>query len=77
MRTRIKKSDKYNNLKLEDPNLNVNGQVKKTVVSFQCEYKLWNDFDEMVESEYGKYKKSLIIEDLIRKYMAKKNKIAK
>jgi metal-responsive CopG/Arc/MetJ family transcriptional regulator len=67
MRSKIK-----DNRNLEDVNLDIHGRPKRTVASFQIDYKLWNEFDSNVEEEYGKYKKSFIIEDLIRKYMAKK-----
>lgn len=69
MRAKIK-----DNINLEDSNLDVNGRPKRTVVSFQISYPLWKDFDKVIEDEYGKYKKSLIIEDLIRKYLDKKKK---
>jgi hypothetical protein len=52
--------------------LDIRGRPKKTVVSFQCDLKTWNMFDELVEWEYGLYKKSLVIEDDIKKYVAKK-----
>lgn len=67
MRAKIK-----DNRNLEDVNLDVHGRPKRTVVSFQISYPLWKDFDKVIEDEFGKYKKSLIIEDLIRKYLDKK-----
>ena len=53
--------------------LNINGKPKRGLVSFQCEEKLWHDFDKIVEKEHGKYKKSYIIESLLREFMAIKN----
>ena len=50
--------------------LNLRGKPKRGLVSFQCEEKLWCDFDKKVEEDHGKYKKSYIIESLIREYMA-------
>lgn len=47
---------------------------KKIVRSFQIGSKLWNEFDQLVENEFGQYKKSLVIEHLIRKFMIEKCK---
>jgi hypothetical protein len=77
MRAKLKdnSNDNSNKVNLENDDLDIRGRPKKTVVSFQCDLKIWNHFDDIVESEWGKYKKSLIIEDLIRKYIeSKKNK---
>lgn len=52
--------------------LNVRGKPKRGLVSFQCEKKLWQEFDNIVEKDHGKYKKSYIIESLIREYMSVK-----
>lgn len=46
------------------------GKPKRCLASFQIETKLWKEFDKSVEKEHGKYKKSYIIENLIRKYLA-------
>ena len=48
------------------------GKPKRGLVSFQIEYKLWNEFDKAIEQHHGKYKKSYIIESLIRQYMESK-----
>jgi hypothetical protein len=55
----------YNN-----KDLNIRGKPKRGLASFQCEEKLWREFDKVVEESHGKYKKSYIIESLIREYMA-------
>ena len=55
-----------------DNDLNVWGKPKRGLASFQCEEKLWREFDKMIEEEHGKYKKSYILESLIRKYMTLK-----
>jgi hypothetical protein len=65
-----------NNTEQENEDLNIRGRPKKGVVSFQCEMKLWREFDHKVEQDYGKYKKSLIIEELIRKFMLSNKKIS-
>lgn len=44
----------------------------RIVVSFRIDKKLWYEFDEYLTERYGNYKKSLLIESLIEKYMAKK-----
>ena len=63
----------YKNKKgYSDADLNVRGKPKRGLASFQCEEKLWREFDKTVEEEHGKYKKSYIIENLIREYMAAK-----
>ena len=53
--------------------LNLRGKPKRGLVSFQIEEKLWCDFDKKVEEDHGKYKKSYIIESLIREYMTDKD----
>ncbi len=70
MRAKIK-----DNSNLQDEDLDVRGRPKRTVVSFQCDYSLWNEFDQEIESTYGKYKKSAVIESLIRQYMDKPKKL--
>jgi hypothetical protein len=55
--------------------LNSRGRPRRGVVSFQIEMSLWREFDRKVEDEYGKYKKSYIIENLIRKFMQSQKKI--
>lgn len=50
------------------------GKPKRALSSFQCEVKLWDEFDKLVEKEHGTYKKSYIIESLIREYMTNKKK---
>jgi hypothetical protein len=50
--------------------LNVRGKPKRGLASFQCEKKLWKEFDKVVEEQYGRYKKSYIIESLLREYIA-------
>ncbi|HET6717113.1 MAG TPA: hypothetical protein VFG90_08270 [Nitrososphaeraceae archaeon] len=57
----------------KDEDLNIRGKPKRGLVSFQCEEKLWREFDKKVERQYGKYKKSYIIESLIREYMTTMN----
>jgi predicted AlkP superfamily phosphohydrolase/phosphomutase len=52
--------------------LNIRGKPKRGLASFQIEEKLWKEFDEQIEKEHGRYKKSYIIESLIREYMAVK-----
>jgi len=52
--------------------LNVRGKPKRGLASFQIEDKLWKEFDKLIEQEHGKYKKSYIIENLIREFMAAK-----
>lgn len=81
MRSRFPKNERNsysNDDNFGNPKFNEYGREKKTVVSFQITKSVWNKFDELVERDFGKYKKSLIIEDLIRKYNEKynnKNKI--
>jgi len=45
---------------------------RRIVVSFQCDRDLWLLFDEFMTEKYGNYKKSILIESLIRKYMKQK-----
>lgn len=47
---------------------------KKIVRSIQINTQLWNEFDKLTEKEFGHYKKSIIIEHLIRQYMLEKNR---
>lgn len=49
--------------------------AERIAVSFQCEKKLWYEFDKFMTDRYGNYKKSILIESLIRKYMKQKNRI--
>ena len=53
-----------------DKDLNLRGKPRRFLASFQIEEKLWRDFDKMIEQQHGKYKKSYIIENLIREYMS-------
>lgn len=68
MRKTVK--DYYNDKGYDDKDLNIRGRPRRGLVSFQCEDKLWREFDKKVEQQYGRYKKSYIIESLIREYMA-------
>lgn len=56
---------------LHEDYLDVKGREKRSVQSFQCSVMLWLKFRRMVESKYGKYKQSYVIEDLIRKWIQK------
>lgn len=47
---------------------------ERIVVSFRCDKDLWMEFDTLMTEKYGNYKKSILIESLIRKYMKQKNK---
>lgn len=62
----------YQNKGYKNEDLNIRGKPKRGLASFQCEDKLWSEFDRIVEKEHGKYKKSYIIESLIREYVAVK-----
>ena len=62
----------YQNKGYKNEDLNIRGKPKRGLASFQCEDKLWSEFDKIVEKEHGKYKKSYIIESLIREYVAVK-----
>ncbi|MDF2736334.1 MAG: hypothetical protein K0S93_190 [Nitrososphaeraceae archaeon] len=62
----------YQSKGYKNEDLNIRGKPKRGLASFQCEEKLWHEFDKTVEKEHGKYKKSYIIESLIREYMAVK-----
>ena len=44
----------------------------KVFASIHIDTKLWTAFDELIEQEFGKYKKSLVIEFLIRDYIKNK-----
>lgn len=60
----------YHGKGYQDQDLNIRGKPKRGLASFQIEEKLWKEFDKIVEKEHGRYKKSYIIESLIREYMA-------
>lgn len=62
----------YHNKGYRDKDLNIRGKPKRGLASFQIENKLWKEFDQFVEQQHGKYKKSYIIESLIREFMAVK-----
>jgi hypothetical protein len=62
----------YQSKGYKNEDLNIRGKPKRGLASFQCEDKLWSEFDKIVEQEHGKYKKSYIIESLIREYVAVK-----
>ena len=49
----------------------------RIVVSFRIDKKLWLDFDNYVTSNYGNYKKSPLLESMIRQYMEKQSAIEK
>ena len=53
---------------------NDNMEFKRSVVSFQVDRALWKEFDEYVTERYGNYKKSILIESLIRKYLKHKKR---
>ena len=53
---------------------NNNSNKKKIRVSLFIDSPLWIEFDQVIEKEFGKYKKSLVIEHLIRNHMKEKNK---
>ena len=63
------------NIKIDNNNSGEETTTKKGVVSFQIDLKLWAEFDHRIESEYGRYKKSKIIENLIRNFMIHHKKI--
>jgi hypothetical protein len=44
----------------------------RLLVSFRCDKMLWFEFDAFMTEHYGNYKKSILIESLIRKYMKQK-----
>jgi len=60
--------------KLPEDELNILGKEKRTVVSFQCKNSIWKKFDRMIENKYGKYKKSSVLEEMIRRYVEKEEK---
>jgi hypothetical protein len=70
IRMRKTSKDYYHSKGYHKEDLNIRGKPKRGLVSFQCEEKLWRDFDNKIEMKYGRYKKSYIIESLIRQYMA-------
>ena len=66
-------NDEYYSKKgYKDKDLNPRGKPRRFLASFQIEEKLWREFDRVIEQDHGKYKKSYIIENLIREYMSKK-----
>ena len=60
--------------KVPDDELNILGKEKRTVVSFQCKHSIWKKFHRMIENKYGKYKKSSVLEEMIRRYVEKEDK---
>jgi hypothetical protein len=66
---RIINDEYYHNKGYKNEDLNIRGKPKRGLASFQIEEKLWNEFDRKVEQIYGKYKKSYILESLIRQFM--------
>lgn len=52
-----------------------NNDRDRMAVSFQCDKELWMEFDKFMTDRYGNYKKSILIESLIRKYMKQKNRL--
>lgn len=62
----------YESKGYDKKDLNLRGKPRRGLVSFQIEEKLWKEFDNIVEKNHGKYKKSYIIESLIREYMSVK-----
>lgn len=48
-----------------------NWKHDRVVVSFRINKSLWIEFDELITERYGNYKKSFLIENLIKKYMIK------
>lgn len=56
----MRKSVKVN----KEHNANI---TERRLVSFQCDRNLWNEFDNYVVETYGNYKKSLVLESLIRR----------
>lgn len=52
-----------------DIDLDSKGKPKRGLVSFQIEQKIWKEFDKLIEEKYGRYKKSYILENLIRKFI--------
>jgi hypothetical protein len=47
----------------------------RIVVSFRCDKGTWIEFDEFLTEKFGNYKKSIIIEHLIKKYMKQKKDV--
>jgi len=47
----------------------------RIIASFRCDKSLWLEFDKFMTDRYGNYKKSILIESLIRKYMKQKNRM--
>lgn len=60
----------YQSKGYKNEDLNIRGKPKRGLASFQCEDKLWHEFDKIVEEQHGRYKKSYIIESLIREFVA-------
>ena len=48
---------------------------ERIIASFRIDKSLWIEFDEFMTERYGNYKKSILIESLIRKYMKQKNRL--
>ena len=48
---------------------------ERIIVSFRIDKSLWIEFDDFMTERYGNYKKSILIESLIRKYMKQKNRL--
>jgi hypothetical protein len=71
---RIINDEYYHGKGYKNEDLNIRGKPKRGLASFQIEEKLWKDFDTKVEQIYGKYKKSYILENLIRKFMDSEEK---
>ena len=44
----------------------------RILVSMRIMEDLWQEFDSIIEKEYGRYKKSRVIEYLIREYVRNK-----
>jgi hypothetical protein len=75
----VNKSHKYQRPKnrvgeLPDDEIDMKGHERRGVVSFQCSDPLWKKFDRVVEKTYGKYKKSKILEEMIRRFVDKEEK---
>jgi hypothetical protein len=68
--SKIINDEYYHEKGYKNADLNIRGKPKRGLASFQCEDKLWREFDKKVEEQHGKYKKSYIIESLIREYMS-------
>jgi hypothetical protein len=60
--------------KIPEDEIDLRGHEKRGVCSFQCSESLWRKFDKIVEKHYGKYKKSKIIEEMLRRFVDKEEK---